>query len=88
MENQCDVRIKCLKSDRGWEFHFSFLLWICRHYSWNIIAYTSQQNGVAERKNRTLVEIINIALLCNSELTISVWGEAFFTACYISNRIQ
>ena len=48
--------------------------------------YKPQQNGVAERKNRTLTLMIN-AMLSNSSLTTGYWGEALLTACYILNRI-
>nr|GEZ41514.1 hypothetical protein [Tanacetum cinerariifolium] len=47
--------------------------------------YTPQQNGVAERKNRTLKEMIN-SMLSYSGLTEGFWGEAMLTACYILNR--
>jgi hypothetical protein len=86
VENQCDARIKCLRSDRGGEFHFPSYCESVGIIHQTFIAYTPQQNGVAERKNRTLVEMVN-ALLCNSGLNKSFWGEALFTACYILNRI-
>ena len=47
--------------------------------------YTPQQNGMAERKNRTLTEMIN-AILSKSGLSEGFWGEAMLTACYIRNR--
>lgn len=48
--------------------------------------YTPQQNGVAERKNRVLTEMVN-ALLSNSGLSSGFWGEALLTACHILNRV-
>jgi len=45
-----------------------------------------QQNGLAKRKNRTLVEMIN-AMLLNAKLPHDLWDEAILTACYIQNRI-
>ena len=48
--------------------------------------YTPQQNGLAERKNRTLVEMVN-AMLINARLPTNLWGEALLTACYLHNRI-
>jgi hypothetical protein len=86
VENQCDARIKCLRSDRGGEFHFPSYCEFVDIIHETSIAYTPQQNGVAKRKNRTLVEMVN-ALLCNSGLNKSFWGEALVTACYILNRI-
>jgi hypothetical protein len=70
VENQCDARIKCLRSDRGGEFHFPSYCESVGIIHETSIAYTPQQNGVAERKNRTLVEMVN-TLLCNSGLNKS-----------------
>jgi len=41
---------------------------------------------VAERKNRTLTEMIN-AMLSKSSLNEEFWSEAMLTACYILNRV-
>ncbi|GJZ55719.1 retrovirus-related pol polyprotein from transposon TNT 1-94 [Tanacetum coccineum] len=43
--------------------------------------YTSQQNGVAERKNRILQDMIN-AMLVSANLPKNLWGEALLTACH------
>ncbi|KAL0322768.1 UNVERIFIED_CONTAM: Retrovirus-related Pol polyprotein from transposon TNT 1-94 [Sesamum angustifolium] len=48
--------------------------------------YTPQQNGIAERKNRTLKEMMN-AMLLSSGLPENMWGEAVQSACYILNRV-
>nr|GFA67724.1 retrovirus-related Pol polyprotein from transposon TNT 1-94 [Tanacetum cinerariifolium] len=47
---------------------------------------TPQQNGIAERKNRTLIEAAR-TLLADSLLPIPFWAEAVNTACYVQNRI-
>ncbi|GKE25476.1 zinc finger, CCHC-type containing protein, partial [Tanacetum coccineum] len=47
--------------------------------------YTPQQNGMAERKNRALKEMVN-AMLSYSGLSDGFWGEAMLTACYLLNR--
>ncbi|GJS07689.1 hypothetical protein Tco_0364485 [Tanacetum coccineum] len=52
---------------------------IQREYS---IARTPQQNGVAERKNRTLIEAAR-TMLADSLLPIQFWAEAVHTACYL-----
>jgi hypothetical protein len=62
VENQCNVRIKCLRSDRG-EYYFPSYCESVDSIHETPIAYTSQQNGVVERKNRTLVEMVNPRLL-------------------------
>ncbi|TYK08238.1 ty1-copia retrotransposon protein [Cucumis melo var. makuwa] len=48
--------------------------------------YSSQQNGIAERKNRTLKEMMNVMLL-SSGLSDNMWGEAVLSACFVLNRI-
>ncbi|KAL0419100.1 UNVERIFIED_CONTAM: Retrovirus-related Pol polyprotein from transposon TNT 1-94, partial [Sesamum radiatum] len=47
--------------------------------------YTPQQNGVAERMNRTLLEKVR-CMLISSGLPKSFWGEALVTAAYLINR--
>nr|GEY03119.1 retrovirus-related Pol polyprotein from transposon TNT 1-94 [Tanacetum cinerariifolium] len=47
---------------------------------------TPQQNGIAERKNRTLIEAA-ITMLADSLLPILFWAEAVNTACYVQNRV-
>nr|GEV88084.1 retrovirus-related Pol polyprotein from transposon TNT 1-94 [Tanacetum cinerariifolium] len=47
---------------------------------------TPQQNGIAERKNRTLIEAAR-TLLADSLLPIPFWAEAVNTACYVQNRV-
>ncbi|GKA23536.1 zinc finger, CCHC-type containing protein [Tanacetum coccineum] len=44
------------------------------------------QNGVAERKNRALKEMVN-SMLSYSGLSEGFWGEAMLTACYLLNRV-
>nr|GEX11733.1 ribonuclease H-like domain-containing protein [Tanacetum cinerariifolium] len=56
---------------------------IKREYS---IARTPQQNGVAERKNKTLIEAAK-TMLADSLLPTMFWAEAVNTACYVLNRV-
>ena len=46
---------------------------------------TPQQNGVVERKNRTLEEMTR-TMLCENNLPRYFWAEAINTVCYILNR--
>jgi transposase InsO family protein len=60
VENEMDSRIKCFRSDNGGEFTSKEFMDYCsrhgikRQFS---VARTPQQNGVVERKNRTVQEI-------------------------------
>ncbi|KAJ9560705.1 LOW QUALITY PROTEIN: hypothetical protein OSB04_005865 [Centaurea solstitialis] len=47
---------------------------------------TPQQNGVAERRNRTLIEAAR-TMLVDSKLPITFWAEAVNTSCYVQNRV-
>ncbi|GJS74483.1 ribonuclease H-like domain-containing protein [Tanacetum coccineum] len=51
------------------------------------VARTSQQNGVAKRKNRTLIEAAR-TMLADSKLPTTFWAKAVNTACYVQNRNQ
>ncbi|GJY63240.1 putative ribonuclease H-like domain-containing protein [Tanacetum coccineum] len=50
------------------------------------IAKTPQQNGIAERRNRTLIEAAR-TMLADSKLPTTFWAEAVNTACYVQNRV-
>ncbi|GJY81087.1 putative ribonuclease H-like domain-containing protein [Tanacetum coccineum] len=50
------------------------------------VARTLQQNGVAERKNRTLIEAAR-TMLADSKLPTTFWAEAVNTSCYVHNRV-
>nr|GFB35296.1 hypothetical protein [Tanacetum cinerariifolium] len=49
-------------------------------------ARTPQQNGVAERRNRTLIEAAR-TMLTDAKLPVTFWAEAVNTACYVQNRV-
>ncbi|KAI3681514.1 hypothetical protein L6452_36313 [Arctium lappa] len=89
IENQSNQRVKVIRSDNGSEFKNLDLNTFCeekgieRQYS---APRTPQQNGVAERRNRTLIEAAR-SLLADSKLPITFWAEAINTACYVQNRV-
>ncbi|GJU26837.1 retrovirus-related pol polyprotein from transposon TNT 1-94 [Tanacetum coccineum] len=59
VENQNDIKVKQLRTDNGTEFRNSILVNFCdeKGISQNLSSlYTPEQNGVAERKNRTIIE--------------------------------
>ncbi|KAI3771092.1 hypothetical protein L6452_02246 [Arctium lappa] len=89
VENQKNLRVKVIRSDNGTEFKNNDLNNFCeekgieRQYS---APRTPQQNGVAERRNRTLIKAAR-SLLADSKLPITFWAEAVNTACYVQNRV-
>ena len=56
---------------------------IVAHYT---MPGSPDQNGVAERRNRTLMDMVR-SMLSNSNLPTSLWTEALKTATYILNRV-
>ncbi|KAD3067019.1 hypothetical protein E3N88_34899 [Mikania micrantha] len=88
IENQKNLKVKVFRTDNGTEFRNQTLIDFCdekgiaRQYS---AARTPQQNGVAERRNRTLIEAAR-TMLSESKLPIFFWAEAVNTACYVQNR--
>ena len=83
------MKIKHIRSDNGTEFKNSGLddyldeLGITHELS---APYTPQQNGVVERKNRTLVEMAR-TMLDEYKTPRHFWIEAIYTACHIINRV-
>jgi hypothetical protein len=51
-----------------------------------IVPHNPQQNGVAERKNRSIEETVK-ELLNDQGLSMFLWGEATMTTIYVKNRI-
>ncbi|PHT38854.1 Enoyl-[acyl-carrier-protein] reductase [NADH], chloroplastic [Capsicum baccatum] len=88
VENQLDKKIKMIRSDRGGEYESPFAQ-ICVENGiihQTTAPYSPQSNGIAERKNRTLKEMMNV-LLISSSLPQNLWGEAILTANRILNRV-
>ncbi|KAK8936988.1 hypothetical protein KSP39_PZI012089 [Platanthera zijinensis] len=89
VENQLNLKIKRFRSDRGGEYTVTGFKEFCA--SEGIILettapYSPQSNGVAERKNRTLIEMLN-SMLLTAGMPNSFWGEAVRTANHILNRV-
>ncbi|GJW03580.1 putative ribonuclease H-like domain-containing protein [Tanacetum coccineum] len=89
IENLVDHKVKVIRCDNGTEFknkemnQFCEMKGIMRQFS---VARTPQQNGVAERRNRTLIEAAR-TMLADSNLPTTFWAEAVSTACYVQNRV-
>lgn len=88
VENQVNKKVKTLRTDNGLEFcneefdNFCKDNGILRHRT---VVYTPQQNGLAERMNRTLLERVR-CMLTSSGLPKLFWGEAVKTASYLINK--
>ncbi|GKA73866.1 ribonuclease H-like domain-containing protein [Tanacetum coccineum] len=89
IENLVDHKVKVIRCDNGIEFknremnQFCEMKGILRQFS---VARTPQQNGVAERRNRTLIKDAR-TMLADSKLLTTFWAKAVNTACYVQNRV-
>jgi len=98
VENQHNFKIKVVRSDRGGEYYgrhtdlgqspgpFALFLrenGIVHQYS---MPGDPRQNGVAERRNRTLMDMVR-SMICNTTLPEFLWTEALKTATHILNRV-
>nr|GFA13553.1 putative ribonuclease H-like domain-containing protein [Tanacetum cinerariifolium] len=89
VENQFNHKVKAIRCDNGTEFKNANLIELCgsKGIRWDYSnARTSQQNGVAERKNQTLIEAAR-TMLADSFLPTIFWTEAVATTCYVLNRL-
>nr|GEU61808.1 retrovirus-related Pol polyprotein from transposon TNT 1-94 [Tanacetum cinerariifolium] len=89
LENQLSLKVKVIRSDNGTEFKNNDLNQFCGVKGIKKEFYvprTPQQNGIAERKNRTLIEAAR-TMLVDSLLPIQFWRKANNTACYVQNRV-
>ena len=98
VERQLDRKVKIIRSDKGGEYYGRFTengqcpgpfakflesRGICAQYT---MPGTPQQNGVAERRNRTLMDMVR-SMLSYSSLPSFLWVEALKTAMYLLNRV-
>ena len=80
---------KAIRSDKGCEYKSKAMInylqmkGITSQYT---VAYCPQQNGIAERKNRSLVEMSR-CMLAEANMSYTYWVEAVNTANYIQNRL-
>jgi len=98
VELKFDTQVKCIHSDRGGEFYgrydetgrnsvpFARFLQECRIEVMYIMPGTPQQNGVAERRKRTLMEMVR-CMLSHSTFPDFLYGEALKTTAYILNHV-
>ncbi|RVW14000.1 Retrovirus-related Pol polyprotein from transposon TNT 1-94 [Vitis vinifera] len=89
IETQYNAKVRVLRSDNGGEYKsYDLQKYLEGH---DIIHQTTcsnipQQNGVAERKNQHLLEVVRASLIA-AKILISYWGEAITFAAYLINRV-
>ena len=99
VELQLGEKIKAVRSDRGGEYYgrydgsgeqrpgpFARYLEECGIVPQYTMPGSPTMNGVAERRNRTLKDMVR-SMISHSTLPESLWGEALKTAAYILNRV-
>jgi transposase InsO family protein len=83
------VKIKKVRGDNGFEFKNTNIEeyldeeGIAHEFS---VPYTPQQNGIVERKNRTLIEAAR-TMLDEYKTSDQFWAEVVNTACHAINRL-
>ncbi|GJW29666.1 putative ribonuclease H-like domain-containing protein [Tanacetum coccineum] len=88
IENLVDKKVKIIRCDNGTKFKNRVISEFCekkgikREFS---IARTPQQNGVAERRNRTVIKAAR-TMLVDYKMPTTFWAEAVNTACYVQNQ--
>ncbi|GJW16510.1 retrovirus-related pol polyprotein from transposon TNT 1-94 [Tanacetum coccineum] len=88
VENQNDINVKQLRTANGIEFRNSILVKFCdeKRISQNFSSpYIPEQNGVAERENRTLIEAAR-TMLSGSIFSKQYWTEVVATTLFIHNH--
>ena len=88
VENQSQFKIKIIRTDNGGEYFSKEWIFFCNTHGIRheyTVPYNPQQNGVAERKNRTLLDASR-SMLQVAGLPNQFWQEAVATACYLQNR--
>ena len=89
VENKLNVNIKALETDRGREYLYDLFKNYCddkgiaRQLT---IPLTPQQNGVAKRRNITLLDMVR-SMIMQTNFLISFWGDALLFTAFIINRV-
>ena len=85
MENQSGNRIKILRTDNGKEYFNKNMQHLCEECGIQMqhsTPYTPQQNGVVERKNRSLKKMAT-CMIEERDISPNIWAEAISCAAYI-----
>ncbi|KAJ9563755.1 hypothetical protein OSB04_008915 [Centaurea solstitialis] len=88
VEKEAGAHITCLRTDRGGEFTSNEFAEYCKVQGIGrqlTTAYTPQQNGVAERKNRTIMNMVR-SMLAEKCVPKEFWPEAVKWSVHVLNR--
>jgi hypothetical protein len=88
VEKETGAAICCLRTDRGGEFNSIEFKDFCEENGIKrqlTAAYTPQQNGIAERKNRTVMDMVR-SMMAGKDIPKEFWPEAVNWAIYVLNR--
>ena len=88
VESESEEHVKCFRTDRGGEFSLEDFNAYCEENGIKrqlTAPYSPQQNGVVERKNRTIMSCVR-SMLQEKKLPLELWAEAKNTCVYVLNR--
>ena len=87
IEKQTEKCIKILRSNNGGQYVFGAFKKYCKENGIQqqfTVSHTPQQNGIKERKNKTLVECAR-NMLQGKQISNGFWAEALNTAIFLKN---
>jgi transposase InsO family protein len=88
VENMTGRKINTLSTDNGGEYTSTNFLDFCKEAGIRrekTMAYNPQRNGVAERKNRSIISAMK-AMLHDQSFPMYLWVEACNTTVYLQNK--
>jgi hypothetical protein len=88
VEKETEKFIQCFRTDRGGEYTSNEFVDVCERSGIKrqlTAAYTPQQNGVSERRNRTIMNMVR-SLLASKNMPKAFWPEAVKWSVYVLNR--
>jgi transposase InsO family protein len=90
IENPSERKIKILRSDNGGEYTSKEFVNFCKDVGIKrelTTPYNPQQNGVVERKNKTILEAAK-TMIHDQDLPMCLWAEAAMAVVYVQNRLS
>ncbi|KAK8954626.1 hypothetical protein KSP39_PZI001744 [Platanthera zijinensis] len=89
MRTQFDTPLRVIRTDNAREYTGRAFSTLCTEFGiihQTSCAYTPQQNGIAERKNRHLLDVAR-SLMFQMHVPVEYWNFAVSTACHLINRL-